>query len=76
VSITSIFHIVFKVQSVHPDFTKYAHAVTRLNVRGVTIAMANDEDLMDLFKEMQVTASHRVEFKVAVAGWRADPQEV
>ena len=40
------------------------------------MAMANDEDLMDLFKEMQVSAAHRVEFKVAVAGWRADPQEV
>jgi hypothetical protein len=38
--------------------------------------MANDEDLMDLFKEMQVSAAHRVEFKVAVAAWRADPQEV
>jgi len=61
---------------VDPDFKNYAEAVKLLKVKGVTIAKATDEDLSDIFKAMQVTAIHRVELREAVAGWRADPQEV
>jgi len=61
---------------VDPDFTKYAEEAKKLKIKGLTIAKATDEDLSDLFKEMHVTASHRVELREAVAGWRADPQQV
>jgi hypothetical protein len=61
---------------VDPDFTQYAREVRRLKVKGVFISKATDEELSDMFKEMQVSLAHKVELREAVAAWRADPQRV
>jgi hypothetical protein len=61
---------------VDPDFTQYAREVRRLKVKGVFISKATDEELSEVFKEMQVCVTHKVELREAVAAWRADPQRV
>ena len=59
-----------------PVFTQYAREVRRLKVKGVFISKATDEELSEVFKEMQVSVTHKVELREAVAAWRADPQRV
>jgi len=61
---------------VKPAFSKYASAVVEHDVTGTFIARATDEELSDMFKEMQVSLAHKVELREAVAAWRADPQRV
>jgi acetone carboxylase gamma subunit len=61
---------------VDPDFTQYAREVRRLKVKGVFISKATDEELSEVFKEMHVSVTHKVELREAVAAWRADPQLV
>jgi len=70
----SVDQVSLLVQSVDPDFTQYAREVRRLKVKGVFISKATDEELSDMFKEMQVSLAHKVELREAVAAWRADPQ--
>ncbi len=42
----------------------------------MVISKATDEELNEVFKEMRVSAPHKVELREAVAAWRADPQRV
>ncbi len=59
-----------------PAFSKYTSAVVERDVTGTFIARATDEELSEVFKEMNVSVTHKVELREAVAAWRADPQRV
>jgi hypothetical protein len=50
------------------------YAITH-DVDGKFLARATDEDVNDLFKEMSMTAAHKVELRNAIARWRSDPQD-
>ncbi len=65
-----------QLQSHKPAFSKYAAAVVEHDVTGTFLAEATEEELNDMFKEMQVSLAHKVELRAAVAGWKANPQQV
>ncbi len=59
-----------------PAFSKYASAIVEHDDTGTFLASASDEELSEVFKEMHVSVTHKVELREAVAVWRADPQRV
>jgi hypothetical protein len=73
--ILSAKQVALLVQSVKPEFSKYAGAIAQHDCTGVFLAEATDEELSDMFKDMKVATAHRVDLRKAVAAWKADPQE-
>ena len=54
------------------DFKTYAYATLDLKVKGITIAHADEDELNELLKQINISVVHRVELKAAIASWRGD----
>jgi hypothetical protein len=44
-----------------------------MRIKGLIIAHASEVELEEMFKEINVSVIHRVEFKIAIGIWRTDP---
>lgn len=71
----SVQQVALLVQSLRPEFSKYAGAIAQHHFTGGFIADATDEELSDMLKHIQVATAHRVDLRKAVATWRAHPHE-
>jgi hypothetical protein len=55
------------------DFKRYAYKMLNLKVNGITIAHADEDELNELFKQIEIySVVHKVELKAAIASWRGD----